>query len=190
MWKRHCAAGVHGDRVAQLGLSDWVPRLVSLARLLLLKIDQRNPRLTHSSQTVASRRTKVRFSRNLSKRVHEQQIACSSDIFMCHKSQTHLFLKESFVTKREKSMLCPHCLHTSLSRICSYCGGEHEPMSSQIRRRQGWKKLLVRPSIMAVVMAFVFLLLGIGWPGLMVGVVFGAILGAMFQLLIRVKRFR
>lgn len=87
-------------------------------------------------------------------------------------------------------MLCPHCLHMSFSRICGNCGGEHEPLASQIRRRRGWKKLFVRPTIMAVVMAFLFLLLGIGWPGLTVGFVFGAILGAMYQLLIRVKRFR
>lgn len=87
-------------------------------------------------------------------------------------------------------MFCPHCLRTSFSRICSYCGGGHEPLANQIRRRQGWKKLLIRPAIVAVVMALLFLLLGIGWPGLLVGVVFGAILGAAFQLLIRVKRFR
>lgn len=87
-------------------------------------------------------------------------------------------------------MLCPHCLHMSFSRVCSYCGGEHEALSDRIRRRQGWKKLLVRPTITAGVLALVFLLLGGGVPGLMAGVILGALLGAVFQSLCRVKRYR
>lgn len=87
-------------------------------------------------------------------------------------------------------MLCPHCLRMSFSRICNYCSGEHEPMASRIRRRQGWKMLLVRPAVAALVLTVLFLLMDVRWPGLMVGAVLGALVGAAFQSLIRVKRYR
>lgn len=87
-------------------------------------------------------------------------------------------------------MFCPHCLRASFSKICSYCGGEHEPMASRIRRRQGWKKLLVRPAIAAAVLSALFLLLGVPWPGWLAGALLGAIVGAAFQSLVRVRRFR
>lgn len=87
-------------------------------------------------------------------------------------------------------MFCPHCFRASLSRICSFCGGEHEPLSSRIRRRQGWKKLLVRPAIGALVLTVLLVLMGVRWPGWMVGAVLGALAGAAFQSLIRVKRYR
>lgn len=87
-------------------------------------------------------------------------------------------------------MLCPHCLHASFSRICSDCGGEHEPLSSRIKRRHGWKKLLVRPAIAAVVLTVLFVLMGVRWPGWVVGGILGAFVGAAFQSLVRVKRYR
>jgi hypothetical protein len=50
--------------------------------------------------------------------------------------------------------------------------------------------LLVRPAVAALVLTVLFLLMGIRWPGLMVGAVLGALVGAAFQSLIRVKRYR
>ena len=87
-------------------------------------------------------------------------------------------------------MFCPHCFRASFSRICGYCGGEHEPLSSRIRRRQGRKQLLVKPAMGAAVLAVLFLIMGLGWVGLGVGAVLGALMGAAFQSLLRVKRYR
>lgn len=87
-------------------------------------------------------------------------------------------------------MVCPHCLRMSFTRICGYCGGEHESLSSRIRRRYGRKKLWVRPAIAAGVFALLFLPLGAGWLGLVVGAFFGLLMGTAFQSLVRVKRYR
>ncbi len=87
-------------------------------------------------------------------------------------------------------MICPHCFRASFSRICGYCGGEHEPLASRIRRRQGRKKLLVKPAMGAAMLAVLFLVMGLGWVGLGVGAVLGALMGAAFQSLLRVKRCR
>jgi ABC-type nickel/cobalt efflux system permease component RcnA len=95
-----------------------------------------------------------------------------------------------FIQEGSSSMFCPHCFRASFSRICGYCGGEHEPLASRIRRRQGRKKLLVKPAMGAAMLAVLFLAMGLGWVGLGVGAVLGALAGAALQWMVRVKRYR
>lgn len=86
-------------------------------------------------------------------------------------------------------MFCPHCGHPSFSSVCKHCSLPSESVASRIVRRQGWPTLLAHLGVWAFLVSVLFLLMGHGVTGMLLGGMLGGMLGAAFLSLLREKRF-